>query len=161
MQSIMGYEVPCKWMHIWPLTHITWGDKTCWYNPKNMALSDMQAMAGWRDTWHTTDKNVRINIWWPRNHSTSVKGFTPLGLTWAVLVVMDWCVFALASTRGLSQQGEAGGSDGDGMNLVGIEEHQVRDLVFAQVHYLNILLKATSACVIVPIAKVPQTQYSN
>ena len=41
------------------------------------------------------------------------------------------------------------------MNLVGIEEHQVRDLVFAQVHYLYILLKATSAFVIVPIAKVP------
>ena len=40
------------------------------------------------------------------------------------------------------------------MNLVVIEEHQVRDLVFAQVYYLYIQLKATSACVIVPIAKV-------
>ena len=41
------------------------------------------------------------------------------------------------------------------MNLVVIEEHQVGDLVFTQVHYLYIMLKATSACVIVPIAKVP------
>ena len=47
------------------------------------------------------------------------------------------------------------------MNLIGIEEHQIRDLVFTQVHYLYILLKATSAYVIIPIAKVPQTQYSN
>ena len=47
------------------------------------------------------------------------------------------------------------------MNLVVIEEHQVRDLVFAQVHYLYILLKATSAYVIVPIAKVPRTKYSS
>ena len=47
------------------------------------------------------------------------------------------------------------------MNLVVIEEHQVRDLVFAQMYYLYILLKATSACVIVPMAKVPQTQYNN
>ena len=61
----------------------------------------------------------------------------------------------------MSKQGEERGLDRDGMNLIGIEEHQVRDLVFAQVHYLYILLKATSACVIVPIAKVPRTQYSN
>ena len=74
---------------------------------------------------------------------------------------MDWWVLALASTRGMSKQGEARGSDWDGMNLVGIEEHQVRDLVFAQVHYLYIQLEATSACVIVPIAKVPRTQYSD
>ena len=47
------------------------------------------------------------------------------------------------------------------MNLVVIEEHQVRDLVFAQAYYLYILLEATPACVIVPIAKVPQTKYSS
>ena len=47
------------------------------------------------------------------------------------------------------------------MNLVVFEEHQVRDLVLAQAYYLYILLKATLACVIVPIAKVPQTQYTN
>ena len=44
-----------------------------------------------------------------------------------------------------------------GMNLVVIEEHQVGDLLFAQVHYLYISLEATSAYVIVPIAKVPRT----
>ena len=65
----MGYEVPCKWTRIWPHTHITWGNKTYWYNPKNTALSDMQATAGGRDTWHTINKNVRVNIWRPRNHS--------------------------------------------------------------------------------------------
>ena len=47
------------------------------------------------------------------------------------------------------------------MNHVVIEEHQVRDLVFAQAYYLYILLKATSAHVIVPIAKVPRTKYSS
>ena len=47
------------------------------------------------------------------------------------------------------------------MNLVVTEEHQVRDLVFAQVRYLYILLEATSAYVIVPIAKVPQNKYSS
>ena len=47
------------------------------------------------------------------------------------------------------------------MNLVGIEEHQVGDLVFAQVHYLDILLKATSAYDIIPIAKVLRTKYSS
>ena len=41
------------------------------------------------------------------------------------------------------------------MNLVVIEEHQVRDLVFTQIHYLYILLEATLAYVNVPIAKVP------
>ena len=70
-------------------------------------------------------------------------------------MVVDWCVFTLASTRGMSKQGETRGADRDEMNLVGIEEHQVRDLVFAQVYYLYILLEATSAYVIVPIAKVP------
>ena len=47
------------------------------------------------------------------------------------------------------------------MNRVVIEEHQVRDLVFAQVYYLYISLEATSAYVIVPIAKVPRTQDSS
>ena len=47
------------------------------------------------------------------------------------------------------------------MNLVVIEEHQVGDLVFTQVHFLYILLEATSAYVIVPIAKVPRTKYSS
>ena len=47
------------------------------------------------------------------------------------------------------------------MNLVVIEEHQVEDLVSTQVHYLYILLEATSAYVIVPIAKVPRTKYSS
>ena len=47
------------------------------------------------------------------------------------------------------------------MNLVVIEEHQVRDLVFAQVYYLYIPLEATLAYVIVPIAKVPRTKYSS
>ena len=46
------------------------------------------------------------------------------------------------------------------MNRVVIEEHQVGDLVFAQVYYLYIRLEATSAYVIVPIAKVPRTEYS-
>ena len=47
------------------------------------------------------------------------------------------------------------------MNSVVIEEHQVGNLVFAQVHYLYIQLEATSAYVIVPIAKVPQIKYSS
>ena len=71
------------------------------------------------------------------------------------------CVFTLASTRGMSEQGEAGGSDWDGMKLVEIEEHQPGDLVFTQAYYLYILLKATSAYVIVPIAKVPRTKSSS
>ena len=49
--------------------------------------------------------------------------------------------FAPDSTRGVSQQGERGGSNEFGMNLVVIEEHQVRDLVFAQTYYLYILAK--------------------
>ena len=47
------------------------------------------------------------------------------------------------------------------MNLIVIEEHQVGDLVFAQAYYLYILLKATLAHVIIPIAKVPRTKYSS
>ena len=61
----------------------------------------------------------------------------------------------------MSEQGEARRSDWDGMNLVGIEGHQVGDLVFSQLHYLYILLEATLAYVIVPIAKVLQTKYSS
>ena len=37
------------------------------------------------------------------------------------------------------------------MNLVGIEEHQVRDLVFAQIHYLSMLTEATLAYVNIPM----------
>ena len=47
------------------------------------------------------------------------------------------------------------------MNLIGIEEHQVGDLVFAQVHYLYIWLEATSAYVIIPMAIVLQSKYSS
>ena len=47
------------------------------------------------------------------------------------------------------------------MNFVEIEEHQVGDLVFAQVVYLYIRLEATSAYVVVPIAKIPRTKYSS
>ena len=58
-------------------------------------------------------------------------------------------------------QGGTGGLDGEGMNLVVIEEHQAGDLVFTQKYYLYISLKATSACVIISIAKVLRTQYSS
>ena len=61
----------------------------------------------------------------------------------------------------MNEQGEARGADRDGMNLIGIEERQVRDLVFAQVHYLYIQLEATSAYVIVPMAIVPRSKYSS
>ena len=47
------------------------------------------------------------------------------------------------------------------MNLIVIEEHQAENLVFAQRNYLYILLEATSAYVIIPIAKVPRTKYSS
>ena len=47
------------------------------------------------------------------------------------------------------------------MNLESIEEHQAENLVFAQYNYLYISLEATLAYVIVPIAKVPRTQYSD
>ena len=43
------------------------------------------------------------------------------------------------------------------MNLGLIEEHQAGSLKFAQYNYLYISLEATSAYVIVPIAKVPRT----
>ena len=66
-------------------------------------------------------------------------------------------IFTPDSTRGVSQRGESGRIGRDEMNPVVIEEHQVGDLVLASVYYLYILLEATPAYVIVPIAKVPQT----
>ena len=47
------------------------------------------------------------------------------------------------------------------MNLVVIEEHQVENLVLAQCSYLYSSLKATSARVIVPVAKVLRSKYSS
>ena len=47
------------------------------------------------------------------------------------------------------------------MNLIGIEEHQVGDLVFAQVHYLYIWLEATLVHVIIPMAIIPRSKYSS
>ena len=61
----------------------------------------------------------------------------------------------------MGQQGGRMGVEQVRMNLVVIEEHQVGNLVFAQCNYLYILLKATSACVIVPVAKVPRSKYSS
>ena len=76
-------------------------------------------------------------------------------------MVADLCFDSLDSTRGVREQDEMKGSDWDGMNLVVIEEHQAGDLMFTQVYYLYILLEATLACVIVPIAKVPWSKYSS
>ena len=55
------------------------------------------------------------------------------------------------------------GSDGEGMNLVVIEEHQAGDLVFAQVYCTTytFCLEATLAYVIVPMAKVLRSKYSS
>ena len=61
----------------------------------------------------------------------------------------------------MSQRGEGMRANEFGMNLVVICEHQVSNLVFAQVYYLYIWLEATSAYVIVPIAKVPRTKHSS
>ena len=61
----------------------------------------------------------------------------------------------------MREQSETRGLDREGMNLVVIEEHQAGDLVFTQVHYLYILLEATSAYVIIPMAKVLQSKYSS
>ena len=61
----------------------------------------------------------------------------------------------------MNQQGERVRSNEFGMNLVVIEEHQVGNLVFTQCNYLYISLKATLACVIVPMAKVPRSKYSS
>ena len=61
----------------------------------------------------------------------------------------------------MNQRGEKVRSNEFRMNLVVIEEHQVENLVFAQCNYLYISLKATSACVIVPMAKVLRSKYSS
>ena len=61
----------------------------------------------------------------------------------------------------MNQWGEKVRSNEFRMNLVVIEEHQVENLVSAQCNYLYSSLKATSACVIVPIAKVPRSKYSS
>ena len=61
----------------------------------------------------------------------------------------------------MNQRGEKVRSNEFEMNLVVIEEHQVGDLVFAQLYYLYILLEATSAYVIIPVAEVPRTKYSS
>ena len=91
-----------------------------------------------------------------------VKGFTPLCLTWAVFD-SDRLITYLRS--GFHQRYEPTRWKGEiervGMNLIVIEEHQVEDLVFAQVRYLYTLLEATLAYVIVPITKVPRTKYSS
>ena len=49
------------------------------------------------------------------------------------------------------------GASSKEMNLGLIEEHQAGGSESAQYNYLYISLEATSACVIVPIAKVPRT----
>ena len=59
------------------------------------------------------------------------------------------------------EQDEGEGTELEEMNLELIEEHQAENLVFAQRNYLYISLEATSAYVIVPIAKVPRTKYSS
>ena len=64
-------------------------------------------------------------------------------------------------SQGWYERDEERGSNSAEMNLESIEEHQAKDLVFAQVYYLYIRLEATSAFVIVPIAKVPRTKYSS
>ena len=76
-------------------------------------------------------------------------------------MVADLYFDSLDSTRAVRELDRTGGSDWDGMNLIGIEEHQAGDLVFTQVHYLYILLEATLAYVNVSIAKVPQSKYSD
>ena len=58
---------------------------------------------------------------------------------------------------GSRERGVEKGASWKEMNLGLIEEHQAESLEFAQYNYLYILLEATSAYVIVPIAKVPRT----
>ena len=58
---------------------------------------------------------------------------------------------------GTRWKGKGKGASSDKMNLGWIEEHQAGSLESAQYNYLYISLEATSAYVIVPIAKVPQT----
>ena len=59
----------------------------------------------------------------------------------------------VVGTRGRKEKG----ASGEEMNLGLIEEHQAGSLGSAQYNYLYISLEATSAYVIVPIAKVPRT----
>ena len=72
----------------------------------------------------------------------SVKGFTPLCLTWAALVgdglvaTLLWIPPEVWANEVREREIER-----VGMNLVVIEEHQVGDLVFAQLYYLYILLR--------------------
>ena len=63
--------------------------------------------------------------------------------------------------QGWYERDEGRGLNSAEMNLELIEEHQAENLVFAQRNYLYILLEATPAYVIVPIAKVPRTKYDS
>ena len=58
------------------------------------------------------------------------------------------------------RDGERGSNSAE-VNLELIEKHQAEGSGFAQYNYLYILLEATLAYDIVPIAKVPRTQYSD
>ena len=58
---------------------------------------------------------------------------------------------------GVRGRGVERGASWKEMNLGLIEEHQAGSLKSAQYNYLYISLEATSAYVIVPIAKVPRT----
>ena len=58
---------------------------------------------------------------------------------------------------GARRRGVEKGANWREMNLGLIEEHQAGSLASAQYNYLYISLEATSAYVIVPIAKVPRT----
>ena len=58
---------------------------------------------------------------------------------------------------GAKGRGVEKGASSKEMNLGLIEEHQAGSLESAQYNYLYISLEATSAYVIVPIAKVPRT----
>ena len=63
--------------------------------------------------------------------------------------------------QGWYERDEERGLNSVEMNLELIEEHQAEGSVFAQYNYLYTSLEATLACVIVPIAKVRRTQYSD
>ena len=69
-------------------------------------------------------------------------------------------LLGLAPKGGMSEMREGDRTSAE-MNLELIEEHQAEGSVFAQCNYLYISLEATSAYVIVPVAKVPRTQYSD
>ena len=69
----------------------------------------------------------------------SVRGFTPLCPTWAALIVTDLsCLHSGVHQRCGPTRCEIERVE---MNLVVIEEHQVGDLVFAQLEYLYISLR--------------------